>query len=304
MSTLEQRIDNATLCKDDLSLLHKEWWQKFSPSLSIVKAASSDVRLLGLDDKSATTVRHLIRQEGYIQGSVGQWNLPLAEMVDTVARLKASGLLPVFALVYDEFWLLAQQLGPVAAALLDAQYFMLPDFWVWHVDPKHDERGWRPHRDKGYTSLLPDGMPKSITLWIPLTAATTLNGCMYIVPADRDPAYGTENDRDWKFQLQDVRALPAQPGDFFVWNQAVVHWGSHTSLRGESARVSVAFEFQRGDSPAMNTPLISPKTILSFEERLSLIGKQVKQYQHMYKVPDEVKRLVDAMVMVELPSEL
>jgi hypothetical protein len=66
----------------------------------------------------------------------------------------------------------------------------------------------------------------------------------------------------------------------------------------------VAFEFQRGDSAAMNTPLISPKTMLSFEERLSLIGKQVKQYQHMYKVPDEVKRLIEAMVMVELPSEL
>lgn len=296
MSALKQQIEDMGPQSNDLPLLCQEWWKNFSPSLSIAKASSFDIRPLGLDNESVTAIRQLIRQEGYIQGSVGQWGLPLADMVLTVAKLKAGGLLPVFALVYDEFWQLAQQLGPVVSALLGDQYHMLPDFWVWHVDPKRDERGWRPHRDKGYRSLLPDGSPKSVTLWIPLTVSTPLNGCMYIVPADRDPTYGTENDREWKFQHQDVRALPAQPGEFFIWNQAVVHWGSRTSSRGELARVSVAFEFQRGDIPIMNTPLIAPSALLSFEDRMWLIGKQVQQYRHMYVLSDSVQKLVDAMV--------
>ncbi|MBC3872360.1 phytanoyl-CoA dioxygenase family protein [Undibacterium flavidum] len=278
-------------------ILRPEWWQNLAPSLSLSNSPYAAVKPLVMDAGSESAIRQLILQEGYVQGSVGQWKLPLTDMVNVVVKLKGAGLMPVFALAYEEFWLLAHQLGNVVNTLLGGEYYMLPDFWMWHVDPQKDESGWKPHRDKSYGSLLADGMPKSVTLWIPLTAATTLNGCMYVVPADRDPTYGTPNDKDWRFEYQDVRALPAVPGDFFVWNQAVLHWGSHASPRGGAARVSIAFEFQRKDIPPMNSPLIQAGTIPNFAQRMNLIGKQVLQYKHMYPLSPELAAIANAMAI-------
>jgi ectoine hydroxylase-related dioxygenase (phytanoyl-CoA dioxygenase family) len=175
-------------------------------------------------------------------------------------------------------------------------YWVLPDFWVWDVDPKRGESGWRPHRDKGARSLLPDGAPKSLTTWIPVSAATPLNGCMYIVPANFDPTYGTDKDKEWKFEYSSIRALPGNPGDFFIWNQAVLHWGSRTSPRAGESRVSMAFEFQRSDVPAFNNPTIKPLTVLNFEQRLKLIAKQILQYKHMYKLAPEIEAVANSLL--------
>jgi ectoine hydroxylase-related dioxygenase (phytanoyl-CoA dioxygenase family) len=139
--------------------------------------------------------------------------------------------------------------------------------------------------------LLPDRSPKSLTTWIPLSHATPLNSCMYIVPALLDPTYGTEAEDQWKFQYPSVRALPGGPGDFFIWNQAVLHWGSLSSPRAPESRVSMAFEFQRTDVPAFNQPLLPPLTILPFEARLQLIAKQVLQYRHMYELDPTVEKM-------------
>jgi hypothetical protein len=279
----------------NLSLLKPSWWQDLAPQLSLEGSPHARHVLPSLAEGSEASLQSLMGQEGYVQGSRGKWPLPMADMVSAVEQLKAVGLMPVFAFAYEEFWLLARQLGPVIRALLGGGYYLLPDFWIWHVDPRNDESGWKPHRDKGYSALLPDGKPKSVTLWVPLTAATPLNGCMYIVPADRDPTYGTPADREWRFAQQDVRALPAVPGDFFVWNQAVLHWGSHCSRRGAAARVSVAFEFQRDDVPPMNQPLMRPDGIPDFASRMNLIGKQVLQYQHMYPLTPALSSIAQAM---------
>jgi len=276
-------------------LLSPVWWKQLAPSLSVSGSPYKALAPLRLDEGAEVAIRQLIVREGYIQGSVGRWKLPIAEMVQVIERLKAAGLMPVFAFAYEEFWLLARQLGAVVGTLLDGQYYLLPDFWIWHVDPRKDESGWKPHRDKGRVALFEDGRPKAVTLWVPLTSATTLNGCMYVVPADRDPTYGKENEKERLFEYQDIRALPAEPGDFFVWNQAVMHWGSHASPRGATARVSVAFEFQKADVPPMNTPLITPGGAPAFHHRLNLIGKQVLQYAHMYPLSPQVRDIATAM---------
>src|SRR5581483_4001555 len=142
--------------------------------------------------------------------------------------------------------------------LLGGKYCFLPDFWVWNVDPAKGDAGWQPHRDKGRVALFDDGSPKSLTTWIPLSSSTPLNGCMYIVPAMHDMTYGTAEEANWKFDYSSIRALPGEPGDFFIWNQAVLHWGSKTSPRAKESRISIAFEFQRADIPAFNNPLIDP----------------------------------------------
>ena len=160
---------------------------------------------------------------------------------------------------------------------------MLPDFWVWNIDPGKGEAGWKPHRDKGRSSLDDDGSPKSVTVWIPLSEATPLNGCMYLVPAYLDPTYNTDEESQHEFEYSSIRALPGEPGDFFMWNQAVLHWGSKSSPRATVPRASMAVEFQRADVEAFNRPLISPLSPPPFEVRLKLIAKQVLQYQHMYQ---------------------
>ena len=49
----------------------------------------------------------------------------------------------------------------------------------------------------------------------------------------------------------------------------------------------MAFEFQRKDKPPFNTPLLDPRVIPPFRQRLGLIGKQVLQYDHMYPLTPE-----------------
>jgi ectoine hydroxylase-related dioxygenase (phytanoyl-CoA dioxygenase family) len=173
---------------------------------------------------------------------------------------------------------------------------MLPDFWAWYVDPRVGSSGWKPHRDKDHHALFPDGRPKSLSVWIPLTEATPLNGCIYIVPAHLDPTYNTPQDSDWKFQHQDIRALPSPAGGLFMWNQAIIHWGARSSPLAAGPRISMSVEFQRGDIPPMNQPLIPPMALLTVKQRLLMICKQVLQFQHMYALNPTLQKFAQEVV--------
>lgn len=68
----------------------------------------------------------------------------------------------------------------------------MPDIWVFNIDPRHGEpAGWRPHRDRPHPWMA-DGTPNSLNFWLPLTEATPLNGCMYILPRPADPTRPSE----------------------------------------------------------------------------------------------------------------
>ena len=233
----------------------------------------------------AEQVLALIRKEGYFQLDPPVWDLPLTRLAAAIDRLEASGVPVPFAFMYDEFWILFLRLSRVIETVLGPGYRRLPDFWTWRVDPAATQSGWQPHRDKGHWALFPDRSPKAVTVWIPLTDASTLNGCMYIIPADRDPTYGTEQDKEWKFAYVDIRALPAPAGSVFCWNQSVLHWGSRASERGGAPRISLAFEFQSGSVEPFNRPLTDPFEIPRFEFRTQLVAKQILQYKHMYPLP-------------------
>lgn len=72
----------------------------------------------------------------------------------------------------------------------------------------------------------------------------------------------------------------------------MLHWGGRASRLATGPRISAAFEFQRADTPAFNSPLLDPPSRLpSFTERLGLIGKQVLQYRQMYPLAPEVEAL-------------
>ena len=240
-------------------------------------------------NEQAADLAARIKQEGYFQ-IAHDTGMNLKLMADTVRRFSADGISPVFAFLFDEFWAPFHALDALYGCILGG-FGMLPHFWVWNVDPAKGDSGWNPHRDMGHVSLRPDGTPIAITTWIPLSEANPLNSCMYIVPAHADPVYGTPQDKEWRFDLPSIRALPAQPGDIFVWNQAVLHWGSRSSPRATESRVSMAFEFQRPDSPALGEPILQPGKVLPFETRLKLIARQLLQYRHMYRLDAQVEKL-------------
>ena len=272
-----------------------DFWRSFAPDFHIADPSYlSGHDGITLSPAQQERVAAQIRDDGYVQASV-DWGLDFARMADAVRALSAAGLSPAFAYLYDEFWIPFYRLHFIISGLLGGSYVMLPDFWVWNVEPAKGDSGWKPHRDRGYQALLEDRSAKSVTAWIPLSRATPLNSCMYIVPATLDPTYGTKDDWDWKFEYPSIRALPAQPGDFLIWNQAVLHWGSKSSPLGDASRVSMAFEFQRADIEPFNNPVIAPLSILPFERRLQLIAKQILQYWHMYTVDPHLKEFAQSL---------
>jgi hypothetical protein len=225
-----------------------------------------------------------IRREGYLQFDPIGWPLAIDGLARGVAKLSGLGIPPVFCYLYDGYWDAFAHIGPWLAALLGPDYRVIPNCWAWHVDPQAGERGWAPHRDLGRWSLLPDGMPKSISVWLPLTDATPLNGCMYLLPADRDPSYNTEAEDAVQVNLQDVRALPAAAGSVLCWNQALLHWGAHAADRPLDARISISFEFQRADVQPINLPLLDPLDIPDFMLRLRIIAKGLLHYSEKQPV--------------------
>jgi hypothetical protein len=268
-------------------LHRREYWLALAPGLHIEdRSLLASVADLELPAGLAEQFRH----DGYAQGRA-DWGLDVKLMADTVRALAAANLSPLFACLYDEFWCPLRKLHRLHVALLGGSYRLLPDLWVLNVDPRKGEAGWRPHRDKGRRALFDDGSPKSLTTWIPLTSATPLNGCLYVVPAQHDPTYGTADETEMKFDYQSIRALPAAPGDFIIWNQALFHWGSRSSPEAEESRVSMAFQLQRADVPPFDSPLIDPPAVPPFETRIKLIARQLYRYRHMYELDPELARM-------------
>ena len=271
-----------------------QFWLGLNPGLHI--EAPGSALPVDVADEAGARFRSLIRTEGYLQAEGLVLDRSFESLAAAVKVLVSKDLPPPFAFVYDEFWRPFHRLRNVLEQVFGHSYLMLPDFWVWHVSPAKAESGWSPHRDKGRKALFEDGTPKSLTVWLPLTAATPLNGCLYLVPADRDPTYGTERESEWTFKMPDVRALPAKAGDLLMWNQAVLHWGAHASERAAEPRISMAFEFQRDDVKPFNRPLLAPDAAPGFDDRLKLICKQILQYEHIYGLRPEMQEMASGIV--------
>jgi SEC-C motif/Phytanoyl-CoA dioxygenase (PhyH) len=297
------------LCRDEGDrimeggqLQEREHWRALAPDLHIEDwSLFENVAYLELSPPLAAQ----FKDDGYLQAST-DWCLDLGRMADTVRALSAANLSPLFAFVYDEFWYPFFRMRPLLGALLGGSYCLLPEFWILNVDPKKGEAGWRPHRDRGRRALLDDGSPKSLTAWIPLSTSTSLNGCLYIVPAQQDPTYATADEAEMKFDYQSIRALPGRPGDFVIWNQALFHWGGRSSPHAAESRVSMAVQFQRADVPAFDSPLIDPLRVPPFEARVKLIARQLYRYRHMYELDPKVVSLacdqLDQSYLVPAPA--
>lgn len=257
-------------------------WRSLNPALSISLSSKAYSDLPRIDDDRLLSFQRGFDREGYVHLHEALDESTLSVLAPAVEAIVKTGMPPVFAFVYDEPWMVFRRLSKIVEQILGAPSVMMPAFWVWYVDPRLKQSGWRPHRDYGHQALFPDRRPKSVNVWISITEATTLNGCMYVVPAEWDPTYGTERDKTFFFDHRSIRALPAKAGDAFIWNQALLHWGSRASEGAGGPRISMALEFQRADVAPFDTPLFDSQTIFSFDQRLALIAVQIQKYRHMY----------------------
>jgi len=282
----------------------REFWQGLCPRLTIEDLSEPVPAAVGESDRLFS----VLKREGYIQVPDALSEECIGPIRDSIATLFRRGIPLPFIFVYDQPWRAFQSLAPFLSTVLGEDYRALPDFWVWHVSPNENATGWGPHRDRVQPTLDPDNSPHTLSVWLPFTDATPLNGCMYVLPAHLDDRFV---ERRWDGEgnnivhnPQNIRALPATAGSLLAWNQAIVHWGGRGSSLGTTPRISAAFEFQRGDKPAFNRPLLDPARLPSFNERLGLIGKQALQYQHMYPLDDDFAALAASLRERFMPDVL
>jgi hypothetical protein len=281
----------------------RAFWLGLCPGMSIEGDATAVPSEFGDTGRLLSN----LKREGYIQVADVLPERAIAPVRRAVSAMFQRGIPLPFAFVYDEPWLAFQSLSTFLSAALGDDYRALPDFWVWHVNPSDNAVGWGAHRDRPTQMTLDaDNSPNTLTVWLPLTDATTLNSCMYVLPAHLDARFP---QRNWNAQdvpliqnLQDIRALPATAGSALAWNQAILHWGSRASDLGEGPRISAAFEFQRGDRVPFSSPLLDPGRQPSFTERLALIGRQILQYRHMYPLSEDVAAVASSLHQRFMPA--
>lgn len=273
----------------------KTFWQDFAcPDFSIKiedqQIESQQIQVNGLDK-----YQNLFKLEGYAHLSQAL-DFDFTNFTKLLNKMNKANLPAVFAFVYDEFWYFQARLATIVESFLGTGSHLMPTLWIWHVDPKKELEAlgkvdqelvtrslysgfYGPHRDKGKKSLYEDGRPKILSFWLPITEANPLNSCIYLVPANRDPTYNTNEDTSWLFKRPDIRALPAKPGDVLFWNESVIHWGSRPApARDLEPRISIGFEYVCGEYSSKCNPIYKLNYIPSFKERLEIIALQFKLY--------------------------
>lgn len=273
------------LTQEFVSLKSKSFWQNFAPEMHIETLVAESFIEIPTDTLSVAKAK--LNTEGYFQLQQEISKLETEPLAKLVRKLVSFNILPVFCYLYDEFWLIQAKAKTLINNILGENYRIRPCLWAWHLNPVLEEAGWKPHRDGSIESLNPDLSPRVLSLWVPLTDATPLNGCMYIVPMDRENQ-APHQAQGLDFNLPDVRALPGKAGDMFIWNHWVIHWGAQACKRAPEARISLGFELETQGSNILNAPLLDPLTLPSYEDRLKIIAYQIHQYTHMYDFSREM----------------
>jgi len=270
----------------------ESFWLTLNPELTISPAVFSSGQ--PAYDLSPSVTEELVTQvaeEGYFQVPPVIPKDDCAKLARAVERIAAAGLHPIFLAVYDEYWRVIQRICKSLSPVLGPDCFPLGDFWVWNVSPQTAGAGWPPHRDYQFRSrpcLRDDGRPLIITAWLPFTQATTLNGCMYVLPTNHDPNIPEELDNYVFSNLQDVRALPAEAGSILGWNQHLLHWGSRCSRWAKAPRISSGIYLQSADVDRFVPRPIDFARPLPLERRLAFLAVNLLAYHRLHRYPDEV----------------
>jgi hypothetical protein len=261
------------------------YWRNLNPELSIeADSPVGPVEIAPLSTAETDLQIEQLKTEWFFKTDPILDPVKMGEMRVAVERIIAERWPPVMAFVYDEFWqaLRTPSLARVVTDFLGEGWRQNSLVWTFHVPNVKGAGGWAPHSD--------DALQQSVcrlTIWIPISEATTENGCMYVIPRDRMPATVPDNyskveganRSELDHLLQAVKALPSPPGALIGWNHHLIHWGGYSSGKN-GPRISIAGEFlAAGQVPRRGElPLIDPLRLPSFKARLNMLGNGIVEY--------------------------
>eukprot|EP00877_Chromochloris_zofingiensis_P008660 jgi/Chrzof1/4047/Cz13g18120.t1 len=234
------------------------YWAKICPELHMGTGDMAAAPAVALKESRVTDLRDQMEHAGIAQVPSGLLQLSVnnRDLAVAVVQLLQHGWPPSFLMVFDELWCIIHQLSGVMKEVTGNACNM--DVLAWYVDPNQGQRGFAPHRDRqpddAAATFRADGSAMYATCWVPFTAATPDNSCLYVIPKYADPGYtaGDPEDDDApdplqaalssKEAYQHIRALPAEPGSAVIFTHRIIHWGSQ-GREGyhKSPRISMSF---------------------------------------------------------------
>jgi hypothetical protein len=256
------------------------YWLRLAADLEIEQSPRVAVPVLTPDALDAA--RRHFAADGYFQTPVVIAPRELARLNGAIDAVVAAGWPPVFAWVYDEFWALARlpDVSDLIASRIGAGYSQIPHIWTHVVPAIVGSSGWAPHFDGPTTGRA--------SIWIALSDATLLNGCMHVVSSrELAPTFESESLDTGQVSLADalralhgVRALPAPGGSVLGWTFDVLHWGG-PCLSAERARRAVSIEFIAAGQALDpgETPLPIDGPFPPFADRLRMIAAAIVSYE-------------------------
>ena len=280
--------------QDDVlkALKNEDYWKALNPHLHITDTLFENCDPdFSYDKTQLQEAGEDLNHEGYYKlDSVIDESISTA-LAQGIKNLSAHGILPIFAFVYDEYWLLLKRLESILRTSLGNHLHILPDIWAWDIQKGQNNSGFAAHRDLNERHLDKNGHPSFITLWVNLTETTPFNSCIYVLPTHLDPFYpdhlsefpnNKENYHGISFE--NIRALPAKAGSVFCWSVNTVHWGSRSTKHASDNRISLGFYLYRGDETPDESLTFKDK--LPFDSRLNCIGENILDYQNRLKFTD------------------
>lgn len=241
-------------------------------------------------------------------------------------QLLKLGWPPLFIFMFDAAWELLDGIWAPIRTLLGEDCELDPSAFCWiarHEDMSAEsgdecdgdaQAGLNfgmPHRDfTCLDSIGPDGSPRLLSIWVPLTHVTTENGCMMVVPRSLDSHFskrwayahmrpalpGAEDGvTELRFDLQAARPIaPLSPGSIVAWNGNLIHWGTRCSSPEVTPRVSFGFNFLRAGCRLQSgaPPLTQASArILTVPERLAIISRSLLAYSPWFDLTHSIASL-------------
>lgn len=282
----------------DPQLLNLDCWAALAPSLKLSASLAPSGEFVDFGQEEIQKHVSGIRNEGYLITKSLVPPETRNSLINGIDELVSRRFNPTWALLYDDFWNLFMSMRPLAKSILGDNYKYVTGNYIFIVDNTDSASGWGVHRDLPFrNSIREDGLPDIMSLWVALTDATPLNSCLYCLPASRDPNYPHNLPNQSIQHVEDIECMAVQAGQVIGLNHGLLHWGSRSSSRGASRRVSFVFDIQRGDVPCYHEALLDPTSPITFEQRAAYVG-HVLLWLSRYNVRFSSRdlKLADAMV--------
>lgn len=278
------------------------FWHNIAPDLSIAEHHEDFATPSSCAELDIQNISYCLNTDGYFRSPPVFRDDVLARFRACMIALDDAHIPPVFIYVYDEPWVLFQQLSTVLEHLLGNRFILLPNLWAWNIPLHKGESGWPPHRDCQARTRFPvssdptDTILMSLSLWIPLSDATIHNGCMTVLSREYSDQIPFGEGLPARFAEMGV-PLPAAAGSVLGWTQDLYHWSNTVTTTGTELgnipRMSLSLEFQNSGFDPLAEPALDIHTPPVFSDRLRLIAQQFVKYSHLEDVSFDASQLLD-----------